>query len=464
MRRWVVVAVVLVVLVVGYFGVGAYRQSRTDATLAKLQTVQVTRGNLTATVGATGTLRANQTAILTFGTSGTVEWVGPKTAETVREEDILATLEDTSIPSQVILARADLVSAQRALDQLLDSDVARAQAQLALAQAEDALKDANYRWRVQQQGNRASDTVIKGAEANIALAEEEIRMAEEAYHNAPTAAAQALAQSNLSAAEQKRDSLERKLNWYLGKPTDIDQAILDGDVALAEAHLADAEREWDRVKDGPDPNDVAAAEARVAAAQATADLALVKAPFGGSITSVDVKPGDRVSPGQAAFGLADLSRLLVDVQIPEVDVNRIEVGQQVVMTFDAVPGRDYQGEVADVGLTGTVVQGVVNFDVTVEVKDPDDQIKPGMTVAVNIIIQQIQDVLLVPNRAVRIRDGERVVYVLRDGVPHSTPIILGASSDLESQVAEGDIKAGDLIVLNPPAEFEQSGHPPFVQR
>jgi HlyD family secretion protein len=145
------------------------------------------------------------------------------------------------------------------------------------------------------------------------------------------------------------------------------------------------------------------------------------------------------------------------VEVSEVDIDRIEAGQPVYLTFDAIPGRTYQGEATEIGLAGVAVQGVVNFEVTVEILDADEAIRPGMTAAVNIVVEQIENVLLVPNRAVRVQDGERVVYVSRAGQLEVVPVVLGASSDTDSEVIGGELQVGDLIVLNPPLEFEQGG-------
>jgi HlyD family secretion protein len=366
------------------------------------------------------------------------------------------------------MAQADLVTAQRALDDLLYSAKANAMAQRALAQAQDALDDANYMLSVRQEGNRASQETLDATRADLILAERDVDQAQAIFDRLagrpeedPT---RAIALSNLAAARQRRDSIRRNLNWYIGRPSETEQALLDADVALAEAQLADALREWERVKDGPDPEDVAAAEARVAAAEATVALANVKAPFAGTITSVEVRSGDRVNPGTVGFGLADLSRLLVDVEISEVDINRVHVGQPVILNFDAVLDREFQGEVVEIGITGVVVQGVVNFEVTVELTDPDEAIKPGMTAAVNIVVSEIENVLLVPNRAVRLLDGERVVFVLRGGEIEPVRIKLGVSSDIYSEVVGGGLQEGDLIVLNPPASFETGEHPTFFGR
>jgi HlyD family secretion protein len=100
----------------------------------------------------------------------------------------------------------------------------------------------------------------------------------------------------------------------------------------------------------------------------------------------------------------------------------------------------------------------------VELIDADASVKPGMTAAVNIVVNQLQDVLLVPNRAVRVQEGKRVVYVLREGMPQPVEVELGASSETSSQVVGGELQEGEAILLNPPTVFEQNGPPPFVRR
>ena len=104
----------------------------------------------------------------------------------------------------------------------------------------------------------------------------------------------------------------------------------------------------------------------------------------------------------------------------------------------------------------------MDFKVTIELTDEDDMVRPGMTAAVNIVVNQLEDVLLVPNRAVRFQEGKRIVYVLGDNplMPDQVEIEIGSSSDLYSEVMEGSIKEGDLIVLNPPTEFSPPGGPP----
>ena len=213
-------------------------------------------------------------------------------------------------------------------------------------------------------------------------------------------------------------------------------------------------------------DDIAAAEARIAATEATLATAYIETPFGGTVTQVLPKVGDQVNPGSLAFRVDDLSRMLLDVQISEIDINEIKVGQKATLIFDAVLDKEYEGEVMKVSPVGTSVQGVVNFEVTVELVNPDEDVKPGMTAAVNIVVNEKTDVLLVPNRAVRIFDGERVVYIMgANNMLETVEIKLGATSDINSEILEGDLKEGDTIILNPPEMmFEAGNGPPSFMR
>ena len=229
------------------------------------------------------------------------------------------------------------------------------------------------------------------------------------------------------------------------------QRIADGvslaDLALPEAQLADAQREYERVRDGPSAQDITAAQARVAAAQAAIEKAQLVAPFDATITEVISKPNDQVSPGSPAFRLDDLSSLSVDVGISEIDINLVEVGQPVILTFDAILAKQYNGRVVEVSPVGTTSQGIVDFVVKVELIDADPDVRPGMTAAVEIIVEQSGEALRVPNQAVA---GTGSIYrVAPGGNLEIIEVTLGAASAQYSQVLAGDLSPGDLIVLNP---------------
>ncbi len=373
------------------------------------QTAVTERGSLQATVGATGSVRARQSAVLLWETTGILEKVNANVGDKVSEGDVLASLNKASLNQSVILAEADLASAQKALEDLLNSDTARAQALRTLDAAEDTYQKA-YDYRL-------------GLNGKIDIAD--------AYldHGIP------------------------KVRYHKGYADAETISDADEKLALAEAQLNDARRNYERVKDGVDPTDVAAGEARVAAAQSTLDMARIIAPFDGTVTQADPAVGDQVSAGTVAYRVDDLSHLLVDVQVSEVDINSVFLDQEATLTFDAVLGRTdhYHGKVVKVSQAGDTVQGVVSFTVTIELTDADEYVKPGMTAAISIVVEEVKDVILLPNRAVRLVNNERVVYLLVDGQPESTKVTLGSTDGINSVLITGDIKEGDPIILNPPS-------------
>lgn len=411
--------ILIVLLIAGVAaGVWFFTQRNQNETASVFQTAAIERGNLTATIGATGTVRAKQTAVLAWQTAGAVDVVNVKVGDNVPADFVMAYLKKTSLSQNIILAEADLANSQATLDELLNSSTALAQSVITLREAQEAY-DKAANWRKELNGKIHIKRIIYKRIFNRTV---------------PI------------------------LKEYRGYADEGTIAKADENLALAKAKLDDAQRTYDRLSSG-NQAEIAAAQARVDAAQATLDLARVSAPFSGIVTESYPLPGDQVNAGVAAFRLDDLSSLYVDVEVSEVDINSVIIGQPVTLTFDAILGREYHGEVVEVAQTGTAVQGVVSFKVTVELTDADQQVKPGMTAAVNITVEEMQNVLLVPNRSVRLSEGVRVVYLQVDGQPVKTEIRLGSSSDTMSVVADGDVKEGDIVILNPPVEFQPGGGP-----
>ncbi len=475
----------------------------------------VRRGKLEVTVGADGVVRAYQTALLVWQTTGTVDQVAVILGDRVLKDQQLAILEQTSLPQAVILAQVEAIAAQKALEDLKLSQVQRAQSLQTVEAAEQVLEDAENPVSAQAEAqNRVANaqqtleeaqrlvailttpppqTAIDQAYANLVLAEnvlnatrQDIERINKKINKSPD---NYLPWENRKIYKRILDGLELKLvrvqrsyeeaekkyNRLLEptNPNDIAQAeanlarataelaqaerdrervqngLSPGELAVLEARLYDAQREWERLKDGPTPEDISAAQARIAAAQATLNLAHLVAPFSGSITRVDVIPGDQVTPGMLAFRLDDLSRLIVETQVSEVDINRIQVGQTVVLAFDPILAKEYQGKVIEVPAVANTLQGLTSFTVKVELLNADELVKPGMTASATFVVSELEDVLLVPTRALRIVEGQRVVYTWRGDQETPVAVSLGVSSGSYAQVVDGDLQPGDQIVLNP---------------
>jgi HlyD family secretion protein len=450
MKKLLIVVVVLIVAAATFVVYQAYAAQQQEAAMSNFQTVPVERGDLTATVGATGVVRTNQTGLLIWRTSGTVKEVHVEVGDEVEAGFPLVTLDETSLPQNVILARADLTSSQKALDDLYETELLLVQAQQAVVSAEQAYIEAD-RAMVRFDEQEYKDELDEARE-RIVEARDDLRAAREDFEpyedwDEDNTTRRSF-QDSLDEAQREYDEAVRQLRLLeLAKEAAISQ------LEFSRVQLEEAEKELQRLQEGPDPDDVAALEARVAAAEATLQLAELLAPFDGVVTRVDIKPGDQAISGQQAFRIDDHSSLLVDVRISEIDINRISLEQPVILTFDAIPGVDYTGQVNQVSPVGVTTQGVVEFLITVRLEDPDEMVKPGMTAAVNIVVNRLNNVVLVPNRAVRLDNGQRVVYLLRNNNLEMVSVTLGASSDTMSEVVNGQLQVGESIVLNPPTNF-----------
>lgn len=501
-RTMFIIGILIVVLAAGGVGYRVWASSRT-ASSSSVTTATIEQGSLSSTLSSSGNTRSGQSATITWQTSGKVGEVTLKAGDVVQEDQQLAALDPNTLSTDMITAKQDLIDAKKALDDLLNSKLQQAealqavedaqnaldsqkqtaaeessQAQMALAEAQAALDDAVKTRNAMNYPHTTDKLTIEKAETDYLLAKAAYKDALQEYtayqKKNLTNPDRVRALNNLVAARQKMQAALATYNWYLLDYTDneiaqadaavavaqanLEKAQADYDslkngtsaaaIALAEAKLTDAQREWERVKDGPTDEDIAAAQFAVDAAQASIDYAQLLAPFAGTITQVDVKTGDLVSNGDSAFRIDDLASTYVDLQISEVDLASLEVGQQATLEFDAIADKVYTGEVTEIGMIGTVSQGVVNYPVTVRITDVDEAIRPGMTASVTIVTDQVDNALLVPNKAIHTSNGQKTVTILFEGQQISVPVTVGLAGDSMSAVTSDQLKAGDTVVLS----------------
>ena len=456
-RTIIIIVVVALVLAGTVFGIVS-SQHKEQTSASDLQTYQIFQGALSAVVDETGEVRADQSAILYWGTTGIVNEVKVTMGDKVKADQLLADLKEGSLPQTYYLSQQDLINSTRALEDLFENAAeAAANAQSAVAMARDSLDNAEYQWLLNQPGNRASAENLKAAHAKVVIAEKQLENKRTRHDNADGRIARAETQILLTDAINQYQTAVWYENWLRVGADEFEMGILDANVAVGVASLETLERQYEKVKDGPDPDDITMAKARVSAAQAALDSAFITAPFDGVVTVTEVLPGDLITPNSMAFRIDNLNNLLVDVAVSEVDITQIRVGQPVILAFDAILGEEYQGEIIEVSPVGVQQQGLVTFEVTIEIVDADEAVRPGLTAAVQIIVRQVEDALLIPNRAVRWVSGEQVVYLSPAGENATleeltkVPVVLGASSDEYSELLEGELKEGDFVVMNPPA-------------
>jgi len=454
MRRILLIlaGAVALLLIIGLVFIRPRMAAAVQAQLPE-RTATIERGDLDIWVTGTGKIQPAAQVMLSFKASGNVGQILVEVGDVVPAGTVLMELDQASLDPSLISAQADLIAAQDSLETLLDSPTGQqiAQAQLAVAQAADALQDAEYTWRVQQAGYRANPDTIDAAEARLLLAEREVDDAQGDYDHLSGRDSddlfRAIALTELVGARQERDAALRALNWYKGHPTDVQQAILDAEVAAAEADLNESQEALDELLDGPDPDEVAASQARVAAAQALADQARLVAPFAGTVMSIGYNPGDSIVPGQVGAVLADLSSLHVDTTVDELDIAAIRTGQTVEVTLDALPDQVLMGEVAQIDLAPVAGSSTTEFPVVVTLGSAQAQVRIGMTAAISIQVAHKEGVLLVPNWALRLEQGSTDIFVRVLGPLGDTqqvPVTLGLRNELFSEVVSG-LTAGQTV-------------------
>jgi len=157
----------------------------------------------------------------------------------------------------------------------------------------------------------------------------------------------------------------------------------ENDLALKKADLEKFQRAYDRLKDGPDADQLPLLEAQLNAAKARIAAFEVTAPFDGVVAQLNAKLGSSINPGQIAVTIADMSSwTVVTTDVTEIDVVKLKEGQPVTVTLDAIPDVEMKGKVLSIGQNYGQNQGDIVYEVTVVLTNVDPAMRWGMTAAV----------------------------------------------------------------------------------
>jgi len=164
----------------------------------------------------------------------------------------------------------------------------------------------------------------------------------------------------------------------------------------------------------------------------------------------------------------DLTKMEVDTNVSESDIGGIKEGDTASFTVDAFPKRTFGGAVSQIRLSPQTVQNVVTYDVVVSVDNSDLALMPGMTAASRIIVAQRNDVIRVPNQALRYtpgrvaganESGQAQVWVLRNGHPISIPVVVGLEDDGFTEISGGNIRPDDQVITGEQATAGRTATP-----
>ncbi|MBU4223934.1 efflux RND transporter periplasmic adaptor subunit [Patescibacteria group bacterium] len=246
-------------------------------------------------------------------------------------------------------------------------------------------------------------------------------------------------------------------NGYLSSILSARNSIQDSKNAITSAERSIAEKtlSFKKTKSGPDELDIRAKKIAIqqkedalsAAKQTLADC-YIRAPFDGIIAKVSVKKGDSASSGTAAVTIITKQKL-AEISLNEVDIAKINSSagkkQKATLVFDAIDNFSIAGEVVEVDAVGTASQGVVTYNVKIELQTQDDRVKPGMSVSAAIITDIRQNVLMAPNSAIKQQGETSYVEILENGILKQQIVETGLSNDTMTEITSG-LAEGQQIV------------------
>ena len=274
----------------------------------------------------------------------------------------------------------------------------------------------------------------------------------------------------MSAHQSSLDSYTGITNSRLSNLSSITQTIENSKKAIvsAERSIIEKTESLAKLKAGANPLEIQSQKLAIKQrenslrdAQEKLSDYFIRVPFGGVVAEVNIKDGESVSSGTVVATIIARQRM-AEISLNEVDVAKVKVGQKTTLTFDAVEGLSIAGAVAEIDAIGTVSQGVVTYNVKVGFDTQDDRIKPGMSVSAAIITDMKQDVIMIPNAAVKL-SGEKYFAEMLDGTispqdaanqngiisqssPRQQPVEIGLANESMTEILSG-LEDGDIVVV-----------------
>jgi HlyD family secretion protein len=375
-------------------------------------TARVERGSLRNTVTATGTLQAVTTVQVGSQASGTISALNVDFNSPVKQGQVIAQLDPSVSKAQVDQARANLQQARASLQQSIAS----------VAGSRAGVSDAQAKAQAAQSTVQNNQSGVSSAQANLAVLKAQLDDAQ-AFLNQQGSLMKSgvIAQRDYDLANTAYKTAQARHNQAEAQ---VQQAILSqqssagSGIAQSKAQLQQSQAQVQQTQ-----AQVGQAQAQVQQAQAALQLAEVNlahttitSPIDGIVVSRDVNVGQTVAASLSAptlFTIAkDLTQMQVIANIDQADIGLVEQAKSVKFSVDAFPGKEYDGQIQQMRLNPVNVQNVVTYNVVIDVNNPEQKLKPGMTANLTITIDERNNVLKVPNSALRFTptdaSGERI--------------------------------------------------------
>jgi len=348
-------------------------------------------------VQAEGRLVPHHYANLATAASGQVTEILVKEGDQVESGAPLLQLGDREqYQADIASAELALLNAQQELDDLeKNAALELALARQALAYAQDERTSIADEYENLSQS--VPQTVLDQTYANLVASEQRLRKTTENLekylkrHPFKTNDLERINLSNArSLAQIRYDDILEKYNDLLNHPDPIELAQAQANLAKIEAQIAEHQRDVALLKQGPDPDKMASARARLKAAQVALEAAQsamkeseIIAPFAGQIADISIIQGEWVGANQGAIVLADFSQWEVQTDdLTELDVPAVQIGQAVTVRADALPEVELRGSVGAIKDLSEEKRGDVTYTVTILLDKADPRLRWGMTVSI----------------------------------------------------------------------------------
>ncbi len=188
---------------------------------------------------------------------------------------------------------------------------------------------------------------------------------------------------------------------------------------------------------------------------------VIMAPAAGTVLELNVEPGELITSGTATVGggtvlmtLADLTRMVVQAKINEVNISRVAVGQPVEVRLDALPDTTFDGTVTAIAPQGEKEESIVTYEVRIEMQNEHQQLRPLMTANVDILTEVLPDVITLPLEALRVENGDDIVFVLTNGGRLARRVRVGLRTESHAVIAHG-LEEGETVII--PSFNEKAG-------
>ena len=434
----------LIVLLLGTLLIaGCGAAPATDGQTTAERTAAVQRGTIRASVSASGKIDPAAKVNLNFGVPGTVQEVLINEGETVKQGDVIARLETDSLALAVKQAEQALATQKLAYTQAISPTSADVQAaEAAIDSASASLKQLSSPDQIALQIARLqADTAIES--------KRQVEMQWDQVKDKPVGGLpRDIMQSQLAQATMAAQIAELQYQ-------NVQRGGTEAQKSAARAQVAQAQAQLQRLLGNDLTRDLAAAQVKQAeinlesARQRLTD-AVLTSPIDGTVSELNVKVGEQIGAGglKPAAVVADLSSFHIDVGIDENSIGALTTEQPVVITVDALPDDMLTGRVDYIAPTATDTGGVVTYKVIIGLDETDKPVRGGMSANADVITEERDNVLLVPNWTVRIdrQTGKAYVYVKRGDKVEEIEIVTGLRNANESEVVSG-LNEGDVLVV-----------------